>query len=536
MHHLPALIILPALAAALVVPGPRTGDDLEALRLENANLKTENNQLLSKLKKLQGVAVVESSLDDNTQVEAQAHAAEVAKPALGNQSQGSSNKASGSAPRWAAMVISLDRRAERLKRFTKAVSQVEPWLLETKQPESQNGKICRISGRDGQEFASATHSKAFSAWAKAHSKHISSNVHLDVQAKNVADAQVPLSLRDPSSLVLNGWLTSDALAMAASNSSEWPQMTAGAVGLYLGHADAWQRVVRQNLDYAVIFEDDLTLFAPNFQENVTAILATHAGASAWDMLYLQRCNDAAWQKRRTYHDDDEDLTPNDLAGSVTVPIEPHEVVPCTGAYILTRRGAEQLLRGALPARDQLDFQLGKLSNFRRAALSPPVAQCQEVYTNELGEKYRDTDVQQVQSQRQDAGIKALDSMVDKLLDDHRDGGDQQVQSQQQDSATNALGSTAGSLPEKHSGAEAQQVQPQRRDAAIEAHNSGATETLQHRNDANVQQVQPPRRHLKVLNSAADKWLHSSVAKKWLRRWKKVNLFAQLAEGTEISDC
>lgn len=566
MLCLTVLIAIPSLTAALVVSGPRTGD-LEAFRLENAKLKAENSQLLSKLKKLEELAAANSSRDGSAAVEAQAIELEVAKP----QSEVISNEGSRSAPRWAAMVIGLDRRPDRLKRFTEAVLQAEPWLLDAKQHGYQGGAICRISGRDGQELTSATHSEAFSAWAKEHQKQTQGKVNLEeVQMKNNIDAQVPRSLEDPTSLVLNGWLTSDALAMAVSNSSEWPKMTAGGIGLYLGHADAWHRIISQNLDYGLIFEDDLTLFAPSFQDNVTAILATQPNASAWDMLYLQRCNDAAWQKRRTYHDEDDDLMPKDFTHSVVVPIGAHEEVPCTGAYILTRRGAKQLLRGALPARDQLDFQLGKLSNFRRAAISPPVAQCHEIYANEFGERYRDTDVQQVQSRRQEAAMNDLSSIVDKLVGHHRDASDQQVQPRRRNAATNDLISTADELPKKYTGVEVQQVQPRRQDAATNALSGTADEVLEKYTSVEAQQAQPHRRDAataapnpeaakmpenrsveggrqvqpkwqdnasrKVLDSAANKWLQGSVAKKWLRQWKKVDFLLQLATGTEISDC
>ncbi|CAK0807531.1 unnamed protein product [Prorocentrum cordatum] len=40
-------------------------------------------------------------------------------------------------------------------------------------------------------------------------------------------------------------------------------MTAGGLGLYLGHAAAWRHILSAGLDFGLVFEDDLTLFAPS---------------------------------------------------------------------------------------------------------------------------------------------------------------------------------------------------------------------------------------------------------------------------------
>lgn len=274
------------------------------------------------------------------------------------------------------MVINLARRPERLGRFLEAVRTNEPWLLES-------GRMCRVEGRDGKELPQK--STRFERPGD----------------EGVPDAKRPVihSLRDTVALVRDGWVTAEALDTSGSRDrSFWPNMTAGGLGLYLGHAAAWQHILSAGLDYGIVFEDDLTLFSPTFRDNVSAALAGHSSVAqnasgthaSWDLLYLQRCDDPAWSKERVWQ---KSAMPTGDHTARIVQLAPNATITCTGAYVLTREGALKLLEGALPARLQLDAQLGRVPGLVRAALSPPVAQCQEVFKNKIGGSYRDTDVQ-----------------------------------------------------------------------------------------------------------------------------------------------
>lgn len=257
--------------------------------------------------------------------------------------------------------------------------------------------MCRISGRDAQGFEEAPQQQHLRGRAHSRAQH---SAHSRKQgAGNLQDyPPVPHSLRDPLSLVSDGWISEAGLDAAVAGRDGWPAMTPGGIGLYLAHADAWRNIIKMNLDYGVIFEDDLTLFAPGFEQHVSSVLATHSHGIneswSWDMLYLQ-WDSKAWPKQRASWGGAEPHIPEGVvkASPVVVPIAPKAVVACTGAYILTREGAEKLLRTALPAGDQLDFQLGNVPGFRRASFSVPMAQCWEIYTDENGELRRDTDVQ-----------------------------------------------------------------------------------------------------------------------------------------------
>jgi len=295
-------------------------------------------------------------------------------------------------PRWGSLVINLNRRPDRLKRFVEALQISEPWLLE-------RGRICRIEGRDGKELPDTQDSRRHSLHQRRASKSV------------IGHGLVPRSLQDATSLVNSGWATENAVTSAQSGADHWPRMTKGGLGLYLGHADAWQHVVEAGWDRGLIFEDDLTLFSSNFKKYASQVLNSSTSTPSWDLMYLQRCNDDLWPKERTYTH--KAKIPS--TGSMEVRIGEHERITCTGAYIITKKGAIKLLSGALPADDQLDDQLGNVPDLVRVALSPPVAQCEEVFKNKDGERIRDTDVQTYKKLDVHDARKDMDALADKFL-------------------------------------------------------------------------------------------------------------------------
>mmetsp|Transcript_9710 Transcript_9710/g.17067 ORF Transcript_9710/g.17067 Transcript_9710/m.17067 type:complete len:511 (+) Transcript_9710:37-1569(+) len=421
-------------------------------------------------------------------------------------------------PRWAAMVINLQRRTDRLRHFSAALHEKESWL-------SANNNTCRIPGRDGHQLEPARGASAWDdlvkpwqhghifgqleqssrprplderklhlAWpdinqaansaranldrrrptpkhirpiskpmagaakslkltpktapmkSKAHStssrelghvwddldsaamaalesqrKQLLSQARMEnrheqrltpahtkdtaaLPAKHAAGLVVPTELTDRRTIVGSGWTTDKTLLTAFQhmNEAQWPTMTYGGIGLYLGHAAAWQHVVDKQLDYGLIFEDDLTMFAPNFEKDVSEILNGRVKSDIdWDFLYLQRCDDMDWEKERSWWGRGRKAMRRTATKSVAVEIDNHETVTCTGAYVVTLSGAKKLLNGAFPATIQLDYALGYIPGLRRAALSPPVAQCQEVVKNMFGDKVRDTDVQTSLAQKGD---------------------------------------------------------------------------------------------------------------------------------------
>ncbi|CAK0873169.1 unnamed protein product [Prorocentrum cordatum] len=256
-------------------------------------------------------------------------------------------------PNWGAAVISLDRRPDRLRRFARALNASEPWLL-------RSGRLCRVRGRDGRDWLDHHHGEGLAN----------------------GSGRVPLRM---SEAVDGGWFSDGAVRMLRSAAAMWPAMTAGGAGLYLGHADAWQQVVRRGWDYGLIFEDDLTLFAPSFEAYASKALVGGIRSVDWDLLYLQHDNCAQWKKNAQYP-----FAPGQLSEEQ----EAQGQVFDTAAYVVTQRGARRLLAEAFPAGQQLDAALSGMGGLRRALLLPPVAQADETVIPSSGMAYRDTDVQQ----------------------------------------------------------------------------------------------------------------------------------------------
>lgn len=62
------------------------------------------------------------------------------------------------------------------------------------------------------------------------------------------------------------------------------ELTRGAVGCYLSHINVYKSVLKQETEYAIIFEDDVRLIKPNILEEINKVLPTIP--EDWDILLL----------------------------------------------------------------------------------------------------------------------------------------------------------------------------------------------------------------------------------------------------------
>jgi glycosyl transferase family 25 len=105
-------------------------------------------------------------------------------------------------------------------------------------------------------------------------------------------------------------------------------MENGDYGTYQSHRLCWQRVVDERLDWAIVLEDDAVL-SPSFVDVPAAIERLPL---EWDVVKLFN----GWRKRRTW--------PLMKAGPFEVVA--YDKIPAgTPGYVVSRRGAERLLRG-----------------------------------------------------------------------------------------------------------------------------------------------------------------------------------------------
>jgi len=212
---------------------------------------------------------------------------------------------------WSAFVLSLSRRPDRLVSFEHVVRQHEPWIIP---------RLVHIDALDGLTLLS-NHS------AREQLIHDGFISRLDLE---------------------------EALA-EVDGARDWQHMSPGAVGLYISHARAWHHIVKHNLDFGLIFEDDLEYFGKDFGLRVKEDFLQNANpilrSGREGMAYLQHCwcnTEPCWQRGSS-------AAPKGF--SVFQEVKPKDTVPCTSAYLLTHGAAKQLLERAFPMKNQLDLAL-----------------------------------------------------------------------------------------------------------------------------------------------------------------------------------
>jgi len=104
-------------------------------------------------------------------------------------------------------------------------------------------------------------------------------------------------------------------------------MDAGALGCYASHIKAWQKIIRKNLPYSLVLEDDAIL-APGLPQLLNDILL--ALPSGWDMVHLGTEPDRA-------------VCDVARVGSRRI-VQFSRVPPGAVGYLLSRAGARKLLR------------------------------------------------------------------------------------------------------------------------------------------------------------------------------------------------
>jgi GR25 family glycosyltransferase involved in LPS biosynthesis len=227
-----------------------------------------------------------------------------------------------STPNWEAFAISLKRRPQRLQGFIQAVQKQEPWLL---------GKISFVWATDGQEI-----------WKNEEAQH------LLVEKGYVSQVDMKQALKEPGGVAVSWW-----------------DLSPGAIGCYISHAKVWEQIVSKDLDYGLIFEDDMRHFRPDFEKIVRTGSLENPKADG-DIVYLQHCS-GQWDRGS-------DTPPEGMAELHKV--DNDLIVPCTAGYLVSNKAARQLLQNAFPMQVQLDRAMAgsAVEGLSRLRYEPALAQ------------------------------------------------------------------------------------------------------------------------------------------------------------------
>ncbi len=125
------------------------------------------------------------------------------------------------------------------------------------------------------------------------------------------------------------------------------KMKRGRIGCYDSHVRLWESVSRGTNDFALIFEDDANIeYSPQYASRISSALQQIEGKS-WDVILLGHYNDNKYDKSRA-------IAPNLPFATRWQPMH---------AYLISKTGAQKLLKNAWPIRKALDvFVGGEISN------------------------------------------------------------------------------------------------------------------------------------------------------------------------------
>ena len=103
------------------------------------------------------------------------------------------------------------------------------------------------------------------------------------------------------------------------------ELTRGHIGCFLSHISVWRKVIQQDAEYALIFEDDLSIDGP-----LKRLLPKLSHIKNFDIMYLGECSNSS-AGHTVQH-----------VGDYTVRIS---LDPCSlNAYIISKKAAKELLK------------------------------------------------------------------------------------------------------------------------------------------------------------------------------------------------
>ncbi|MFC3096000.1 glycosyltransferase family 25 protein [Alteromonas sediminis] len=148
------------------------------------------------------------------------------------------------------------------------------------------------------------------------------------------------------------------------------QLNVGEVGCYLSHRKVWQAIVEQNLDFAIVLEDDFSLNA-NFLASIAAVAAVDV---EWDYIKL-----AEYPEKRKA------LSSREFNGFSLIT---YDKIPArTGAQAVSLSGAKKLLATSEQFGRPIDIDLQYIweKKLRLYGLKPYPVNLKSQFASEIDE-------------------------------------------------------------------------------------------------------------------------------------------------------
>ncbi len=172
---------------------------------------------------------------------------------------------------------------------------------------------------------------------------------VSIREKRLAKCVKRLSFLPPQVQVVP-WAGTDGRKI---DKKEWLQkgwikdrhLRRGQLGCFDSHLRIWRSVVEQNLDQAIIFEDDVGIEVHHLPYVDRALANLQAHDPDWDVFYLALHKYKPCRKRR-------------LTEDLAVPLSN---LIGTFAYMVSQRGARKLMTGALPMVEAVDMYITRMA-------------------------------------------------------------------------------------------------------------------------------------------------------------------------------
>ncbi|NRB11368.1 MAG: glycosyltransferase family 25 protein [Rickettsiaceae bacterium] len=127
-------------------------------------------------------------------------------------------------------------------------------------------------------------------------------------------------------------------------------LTAGEFGCYCSHMEMWHNMASQNIKYALVLEDDITLedeFSKNFAELITNL------PKDWDIIYLYLGYSPGKQFNKiVFNDKLLKIMPDNL------------FIYATAGYLISKKGAEKLMKYSSSFSYPIDNRMSQALNER----------------------------------------------------------------------------------------------------------------------------------------------------------------------------